>query len=76
MHLTVYCSMSTKEKMKLCEAYIPSLKSICRDHYIFLTIGQLLSDQRSRELLIESIQYCCPCLMQDIELRNSRDFVR
>jgi hypothetical protein len=41
-------------------------------HYEFPTIGQLLSDQRSRELLIESILYCWQCLLQDAELRNSK----
>lgn len=41
-------------------------------HYAFLTIGQLLSDQRSRELLIESILYCWQCLLQDAEFRNRK----
>lgn len=41
-------------------------------HYAFLTIGQLLSDQRSGELLIESILYCRQCLLQDTELRNRK----
>lgn len=42
------------------------------DHYVFFTTGQLLSYQRSRELLIESIQYRWQHLLQDTALGNSQ----
>lgn len=42
------------------------------DHYVFFTIGQLPSYQSSRELLIETIQYCWQRLLQDSGLENSQ----
>lgn len=44
--------------MKLVKSILSWLYVVYINYYEFLTIGQLLSDHRSRELLIESILYC------------------